>query len=85
MSIDCDPSQLKNANAPSIMIRDPSQLKATNLPSNMIEICVDFDSWKTNETVSLECVEMVLLETANIVRNHLRSTFIDPIEKSNVT
>ena len=86
MSIDCDPSQLKNANAPSIVIRDPSQLKAPDLPSNMIEICVDFNSWnkdrwnKVKKGSSMGCLEMVLLEIANIVRNSLRSTFTDPIE-----
>ena len=84
MTIDGDPSKLQAAIAQSIVIRDPSQLKAPDLPTNVIEICVDFRcSWnndKSRSSVFTGTLETVLLGITSIMRNHLRSTFTNPIE-----
>ena len=84
MTIDGDPSKLQAAIAQSIVIRDPSQLKAPDLPTNVIEICVDFRcSWnndKSRSSVFTGTLDTVLLGITSIMRNHLRSTFTDPIE-----
>ena len=73
-------SQKKAANVPCIFIRDPRQLTGQ---TDIIEICVDFKYSSKNDKIRRSIFEAtrgsVLLEIANVVRNHLSSSFPDPI------
>ena len=80
MAIDGVQSQNKAANVPCIFIRDPRHLTGQ---IDIIEFCVDFNKSGKNKNIRRsifdETRESVLLEIANMVRNHLSSSFPNPI------
>ena len=79
MAIDGVPRRNKAANVP-IFIRDPRHLTGQ---IDIMEFCVDFNKSGKNKRIRRSIFhdtrESVLLEIANVVRNHLSSSFPNPI------